>query len=48
MIFGKKGGISLVVEKLIKLIMVIAVLIFLFYFLKKIIYGGELFLGLFD
>ncbi len=45
--FGKKG-VGLAVEKLIKMVIVIAMLLVLFYFLKNLSNAGDTFLGMFN
>ena len=45
--FGKKG-VGLAVEKLIKIVIVIVMLLVLFYFLKSVGEAGNTFLGMFD
>ena len=44
--FGKRG-VQLTLQTVIKLIIVLAVVFFLFYFLEKIIYAGKLFMSMF-
>ena len=46
MIFGKKG-MSLMVNKLIKILLLIFILIVIFYFLKNVFDAGNIFLGMF-
>ena len=42
-----KRGAQLTLQTVIKLIIVIAIVFFLFYFLEKIIYAGKLFMSMF-
>jgi flagellar biogenesis protein FliO len=44
--FGKKG-VQLTLQTIVKLIIVIAIVFFLFYFLEKIMYAGKLFISMF-
>jgi hypothetical protein len=46
MIFGNKG--LLTMDKLVRLIILLAVLAFIFYLLNKIVFAGDLFIGMFE